>query len=94
MLVVDDMVGDLVKAIKWSGELDNTYTFFTSDSGFHLGVHRLGAGKWTAYEENIRMPLIVRGPGAPQGRTLHHMVLTTTSPRPSPTLRGPRCCPS
>jgi arylsulfatase A-like enzyme len=75
MLAVDDMVGDLVKSLKKSGELSNTYIFFTSDNGFHLGEHRLGAGKWTPYEEDIRVPLIVRGPGMPEGRTLHHMVL-------------------
>jgi len=75
MLAVDDMVGSLIKALRESGELDNTYIFFTSDHGFHLGQHRLGAGKWTAYEEDIRVPLIVRGPGVPEGRTLHQMVL-------------------
>ena len=75
MLAVDDMIGDLVKSLHDSGELDNTYIFFTSDNGFHLGQHRLGAGKWTPYEEDIRVPLIVRGPGVPEGRTLHHMVL-------------------
>jgi N-acetylglucosamine-6-sulfatase len=75
MLAVDDMVGDLVEALRESGELDNTYIFFTSDNGFHLGQHRLGAGKWTPYEEDIRVPLIVRGPGVPEDRTLRHMVL-------------------
>src|SRR5215218_6139500 len=75
MLAVDDMVGDLIGALRESGELDNTYIVFTSDNGFHLGQHRLGAGKWTAYEEDIRIPLVVRGPGVPEGRTLHHMVL-------------------
>jgi arylsulfatase A-like enzyme len=75
MLAVDDMVGDLVKALHDSGELDNTYIVFTSDNGFHLGQHRLGAGKWTPYEEDIRVPLIVRGPGVPEGEILHHMVL-------------------
>jgi arylsulfatase A-like enzyme len=75
MLAVDDMIGDLFEALREAGELDNTYIFFTSDNGFHLGQHRLGAGKWTAYEEDIRVPLIVRGPGVPEGRTLQHMVL-------------------
>src|SRR5215212_2312944 len=75
MLAVDDMIGDLVKELHDSGELSNTYIFFTSDNGFHLGEHRLGAGKWTPYEEDIRVPLIVRGPGVPEGRTLQHMVL-------------------
>jgi len=75
MLAVDDMIGDLIGALRGSGELDNTYIVFTSDNGFHLGQHRLGAGKWTPYEEDIRVPLIIRGPGVPEGETLHHMVL-------------------
>src|SRR5215217_1621544 len=60
---------------KYMQELDNTYIVFTSDNGFHLGQHRLGAGKWTPYEEDIRVPLVIRGPGVPEGRTLHHMAL-------------------
>jgi N-acetylglucosamine-6-sulfatase len=75
MLAVDDAIGDLIESLRNSGELDNTYVFFTSDNGFHLGQHRLGAGKWTPYEEDIRVPLVVRGPGVPEGETLHHMVL-------------------
>ena len=75
MLAVDDMIGRLVDALRKNGELDNTYIFFTSDNGFHMGQHRLTTGKWTAYEEDIRVPLIVRGPGVPEGRTLPHLVL-------------------
>jgi arylsulfatase A-like enzyme len=75
MLAVDNMIGRLVGALEESGELENTYLVFTSDNGFHLGQHRLTAGKWTAYEEDIRVPLIVRGPGVPEGRTLDHLVL-------------------
>jgi len=75
MLAVDDMIGQLVNALEESGELDNTYIFFTSDNGFHLGTHRLSIGKWTAYEEDIRVPLIVRGPGVPEGQKLEHLVL-------------------
>jgi N-acetylglucosamine-6-sulfatase len=75
MLAVDDMIGELVDSLRESGRLDDTYIFFTSDNGFHLGQHRLGAGKWTPYEEDIRVPLIVRGPGVPEGETLHQMVL-------------------
>ena len=75
MLAVDDMVGRLVDALRESGELENTYVFFTSDNGWHAGEHRLTTGKWTAYEEDVRVPLIVRGPGVPAGRTLPHLVL-------------------
>jgi len=75
LLAVDEMVGKLIDALKKSGELDNTYIFFTSDNGFHMGQHRLGAGKWTAYEEDIRVPLIVRGPGVPKGAKREQLVL-------------------
>jgi len=75
MLAVDEMVGRLMDALRESGELDNTYVFFTSDNGFHIGEHRMTTGKWTAYEEDVRVPLIVRGPGVPAGRTLSHLVL-------------------
>jgi len=56
MLAVDEMVERLVDALRERGELDNTYLVFTSDNGFHLGQHRLTTGKWTAYEEDIRVP--------------------------------------
>ncbi|HSL00099.1 MAG TPA: sulfatase, partial [Rubrobacteraceae bacterium] len=72
---VDEMVVRIVRSLRESGELDNTYIFFTSDNGFHAGQHRLGTGKWTAYEEDIRVPLIVRGPGVPKGATREHLVL-------------------
>ncbi len=75
MLAVDEMIGRLVDALEESNELDNTYIFFTSDNGWHAGEHRLTTGKWTAYEEDIRVPLVARGPGVPEGRTRDHLVL-------------------
>jgi N-acetylglucosamine-6-sulfatase len=75
MLAVDEAVGRLIDALRESGELENTYIFFTSDNGWHAGEHRLTPGKWTAYEEDIRVPLIVRGPGVPEGRELEHLAL-------------------
>lgn len=75
LLSVDQMVGRLIVELKRAGELDNTYIVFTSDNGFHLGQHRPGYGKATAYEEDIRVPLYVRGPGVPEDRTLGHKVL-------------------
>ena len=75
MLAVDEMVGRLMDELEETGEMDNTYVFFTSDNGWHAGEHRLTTGKWTAYEEDVRVPLIVRGPGVPAGHTLPHLVL-------------------
>ena len=34
---VDDMVENIVDILDKKGELDNTYIFFSSDNGYHLG---------------------------------------------------------
>jgi arylsulfatase A-like enzyme len=68
---VDEMISDLVAILKDAGQLHNTYIFFSSDNGFHQGQHRLWKGKNTAYEEDVRVPLIVRGPGVPLGQQIH-----------------------
>lgn len=65
---VEDLVRNVVDTLAATGQLDNTYIFFTSDNGFHQGQHRLTSGKNTAYEEDINVPLIVRGPGVPAGQ--------------------------
>jgi arylsulfatase A-like enzyme len=70
---VDEMIENLIGVLKSSGQLENTYIFFTSDNGFHLGNHRLDYGKLTPYEEDSRVPLIVRGPGVPAGVTRDHI---------------------
>jgi N-acetylglucosamine-6-sulfatase len=67
---VDESVQKLIETLKSNGQLENTYFVFTSDNGFHLGQHRMPSGKQTAYEEDIHLPLIVRGPGIPAGQTL------------------------
>jgi len=72
---VNDMVAGIVRTLKNTGQLDNTYIVFTSDNGFHLGQHRMKAGKYTPYEEDIRVPLVVRGPGVPAGTTTGAFVL-------------------
>ena len=69
MLAVDDLVGNVVKTLQATGQLDNTYIVFSSDNGFHLGQHRLPMGKQTAYETDINVPLVIRGPGVAAGQT-------------------------
>jgi N-acetylglucosamine-6-sulfatase len=61
--------------VRETGELDNTYIFFTSDNGMHLGNHRLAQGKKTPYEEAIGVPLMVRGPGVPAGEVRKQLVI-------------------
>jgi arylsulfatase A-like enzyme len=72
---IDDMVEAIVGALEQAGTLDNTFVVYTSDNGFHMGEHRLVAGKDTAYEEDIRVPMIVRGPGVPAGGRIGAMGL-------------------
>ena len=64
---VDRSVAALVEELRADGQLDNTYFVFTSDNGFHLGEHRLPAGKRTPYEDDIHAPFFVRGPGIAAG---------------------------
>jgi arylsulfatase A-like enzyme len=71
---VDEMVERLVNALMATGELDNTYIVFTSDNGIYLGEHRL-TEKAAAYNAAPRVPLLIRGPGVPQGVTRSQMAL-------------------
>jgi N-acetylglucosamine-6-sulfatase len=74
---IDDMVASIVEALEVAQVLENTYVIYSSDNGFHLGEHRLPAGKDFAYEEDIRVPAVVRGPGVPAGHTIEAMVLNS-----------------
>ncbi|MGI9253683.1 MAG: sulfatase-like hydrolase/transferase, partial [Thermomicrobiales bacterium] len=69
MLAVHEMVRDLIATLEHTGQLDNTWLFFTSDNGQFYGEHRLPNGKGSLYEEGIRVPLVVRGPGVRRGAT-------------------------
>ena len=60
---VDRGVGQLIDTLKATGQLANTYFIFSSDNGFHLGEFGLPAGKGAPYDSDIRVPLVVRGPG-------------------------------
>lgn len=68
---VDEMVDSLVTRLESSGKLENTYIVYTSDNGFHIGQHRLPPGKECGYEEDIRVPFFVRGPGIAEGAVEH-----------------------
>src|SRR5215211_5974706 len=75
MLSVEDLLRQTIATLQETGELNNTYIFFTSDNGYHLGNHRLGLGKRAPYEEDIGIPLMVRGPGVPAGEVRQELVL-------------------
>ncbi len=75
MVAVVETLEALIEALARSGELANTYIVFTSDNGFHMGQHRLPPGKFTAIEEDVRVPLIVRGPGVAQGAVRNELTI-------------------
>ena len=76
MLSVEDLLRQIITTLQETGELNNTYIFFTSDNGFHLGNHRVyPGGKWLPYEEDIGVPLMVRGPGVPAGAVREQLVI-------------------
>jgi arylsulfatase A-like enzyme len=64
---VDRMVGHLERVLRAERQLSNTYFVFSSDNGYHMGQHGLLAGKMTAFDTDIRVPLVVTGPGVPSG---------------------------
>jgi arylsulfatase A-like enzyme len=75
MLSVEDLLRQTIATLQETGELNNTYIFFTSDNGYHLGNHRLGLGKRSPYEEDIGVPLMVRGPGIPANVVRQELVI-------------------
>uniref|UniRef100_A0A8C1YWN6 N-acetylglucosamine-6-sulfatase n=1 Tax=Cyprinus carpio TaxID=7962 RepID=A0A8C1YWN6_CYPCA len=75
LLSVDDMVEQLIKKLDSIKELSNTYIFYTSDHGYHTGQFSLPIDKRQLYEFDIRIPLLVRGPGIKPKLTLQSPVL-------------------
>ena len=68
LLAVDDSVGRLLASLEESGELDDTLILYLGDNGFLFGEHGL-IDKRCAYEESVRIPLLMRYPRAIRGGT-------------------------
>jgi len=75
ILSVDDSVGAIYDTLRAMGELDNTIFLFAGDNGFLLGEHA-SIDKRTAWEESIRIPMLLRYPEAIRDRrVVDRMVL-------------------
>ncbi|KAH7386286.1 alkaline-phosphatase-like protein, partial [Cadophora sp. MPI-SDFR-AT-0126] len=70
LAAVDELVDAVVNRIEALGISDNTYIIYTSDNGYHIAQHRLQPGKTCAYEEDINIPFLIRGPGIPKNKTV------------------------
>jgi N-acetylglucosamine-6-sulfatase len=73
LLAIDDMVAKVVRSLRHSGELDDTVIIYSSDNGFEQGQHRIPNGKQQPYEESLRVPLMIRGPGVPRDEIRHQL---------------------
>ncbi|KAJ6276583.1 alkaline-phosphatase-like protein [Bipolaris maydis] len=80
---VDDLIEAVMNKLEAMNVLENTFIFYTADNGFHIGQYRLSPGKCTAYEEDITVPMFIRGPGVPKGHTIE---LPTTHTDIAPTI--------
>lgn len=67
LLGVDDSLGRILSVLEREGVLDETVVVFTSDHGYFYGEHGLNEERRLAYEETIRIPLLVRYPPKVKG---------------------------
>ena len=62
VMAIEEGVGEILKALQETNQRDNTIIVFASDNGYFYGEHGLSVERRLAYEESIRMPLLVRYP--------------------------------
>jgi N-acetylglucosamine-6-sulfatase len=93
---IDANIGRVLDTLEAKGLDKNTLVVFTSDNGFFWGEHGRG-DKRLAYEESIRVPLLMRGPGVVAGQTsdalvtavdLAPTILTAAGIAVPPTMQG------
>ncbi len=70
---MDAQIGRILEALEKSGKAANTYVIFTGDHGLAVGQHGL-MGKQNMYDHSIRMPLLIAGPGVPEGMRVDALV--------------------
>ena len=73
---MDREIGRLLDRIDELGLADGTLVIYTSDNGYLWGEHELTDKRW-AYEESIRVPFVMRVPGATGGRVVDRIVANT-----------------
>tara|TARA_B100000768_G_scaffold176792_1_gene190067 strand:+ start:3861 stop:5402 length:1542 start_codon:yes stop_codon:yes gene_type:complete len=64
---IDAQIGRVLNALDASGALENTIVIFTSDHGEWLGDHGLLLKGPMLYDGLLRVPLVIAGPGVPEG---------------------------
>ena len=64
---IDGAIGRFLKALEEAGLAKNTIIVYSADNGYHMG-NRGFAGKWSHYDESLRVPLIIMDPRVPQAK--------------------------
>lgn len=67
---VDTLLRRIGRSLHANHVANNTYVVFSSGEGFHLGGHRLRPGTGTAFDSDVRVPFVVRGPDVPEDATI------------------------
>jgi len=77
----DKVIGRILDSLQSQGLADNTVIIFTADNGYYMG-NRGFAGKWSHYEESIRVPMVIYDPAAEKvtRNNQDHMVLNLDVP--------------
>lgn len=64
---VDEALESITEKLDNLGLTEETYFMYTSDNGMHFGDHRMPNGKRQAYDTDVKVPFLVRGPGIEKG---------------------------
>jgi choline-sulfatase len=64
---IDGAIGRFIQALDEAGLSENTIIVYSADNGYHMG-NRGFAGKWSHYEESLRVPLIIMDPRLPNSK--------------------------
>lgn len=72
LMAIEEGVGEILQALQETNQLDNTVIVLASDNGYFYGEHGLSVERRLAYEESIRMPLLVRYPRMIKAGTVRH----------------------
>ena len=74
---IDKAISRVLKALEEAGQADNTIIVYSADNGYYLG-DRGFQGKWSHYEESLRVPMVMYDPRVPnekRGRVVEELVL-------------------
>jgi arylsulfatase A-like enzyme len=79
---LDRVIGRVLGELEDLGMADNTVVIFSGDNGYYKGSRGF-AGKWSHFEESLRVPLVVYDPRLAKdlrGRVLDQMALNVDIP--------------